>query len=134
MSRTLCFFLLLMSLLAACSDELPTSPADVQRPAAAPAFVWSRAEDASSKHAFLRHFGVGYSYDAVRGSYCEWNDLRCQIINRSELARLATAENKQLFTTASVQNAFSHSKFCYNQRDYVAAIRLDRETAIDLGL
>jgi hypothetical protein len=32
-------------------------------------FQWTRAEDIETRKAFLRNFGVGYSYNAVRGAF-----------------------------------------------------------------
>ena len=48
-------------------------------------FQWTRAEDVETRKAFLRNFGVGYSYNAVRGAYCNWKDIRCQVIDRAVL-------------------------------------------------
>lgn len=37
---------------------------------------------------FYRNYGVGYSYNAVDGEYCNLSDVRCQLINRAVLDRL----------------------------------------------
>ena len=40
-------------------------------------FEWTRAADRETYLSFLRNYGVGYSYNAVRGNYCSWDDIRC---------------------------------------------------------
>lgn len=96
-------------------------------------FVWTRAEDVETRKAFLRNFGVGYSYNAVRGEYCNWRDIRCQVINRMELWRQANA-GIVLWKTQELDNAVIHTKTSYSQRDYVATMDLSTKESIDLGL
>ena len=134
MTRLFLLMALLLLLPTACSDDdlLFTQPETEET--AGQGFVWSRAQDRNSRYAFLRNFGVGYSYNAVKGSYCDWNDLRCQIVNRGELDRVEANSTKKLWTVTKMENSVSHAQFRYNLRDYVAAVRLDTETEIDLGL
>lgn len=42
----------------------------------------SRAASEDIHRSFLRHYAVGYSYEAVGGEYCNLNYVRCQLLNR----------------------------------------------------
>lgn len=97
-------------------------------------FEWTRSSDLPTRYAFLRNYGVGYSYNAVDGEYCNWNDIRCQIINRDVLERLKEDQGITLFRKNTYNLAESKSKYLYNQRDYVAGIHLESDTEVDLGL
>lgn len=124
---------LTLSFITSCSDTvLDEEGKDV--PQANSSFVWARSSDKSDHLAFLRNYGVGYSYDAVEGDYCNWNGIRCQVVNRSVLERLESQQHLYLYGKAE-QDMASHSfKYTYNKRDYVAGIHLDTEVGIDLGL
>ena len=125
-----------MLLAAACSEEDVLSDIAVDsgvQPAAPAAFQWTRAEDVETRKAFLRNFGVGYSYDAVRGSYCDWKDIRCQVVNRRELERQRDLTESMWGSRA--QNYISSlSKVNYSQRDYVQSMDLATKESLDLGL
>lgn len=118
---------------AACTpdgaDDLPVPEGERQE-----GFLWTRAEDLPSRQSFLRNLGVGFSYDAVRGEYCNWNDIRCQIVNRSRMDWQQGVLGMTLWSSIQTSAVNSTSLFTYNQHDYVAAIRLDTQTEIDLGL
>ena len=78
---------LTLSFITSCSDTmLDEEGKDVSQ--ANSSFVWARSSDTSTRLAFLRNFGVGYSYDAVEGDYCNWNGIRCQVVNRNVLERI----------------------------------------------
>ena len=60
----------LLLTVAACSDDQTddlTGGSTGQ--ASAPAFQWTRAEDMATHATFIRNFGVGYSYNAVKGEF-----------------------------------------------------------------
>ena len=97
-------------------------------------FEWTRAADRETYLSFLRNYGVGYSYNAVRGNYCSWDDIRCQVINRAMLDAFSERTGQQLWFTNTVESAQLQSTFKYTQRDYVAAVSLNTHVAIDLGL
>ena len=99
-----------------------------------PAFHWTRAEDVETRNDFLRNFGVGYSYNAVRGEFCNWEDIRCQVVNRYKVRELERQLNTQFFTIDQSENVSTNSRFNYSQRDYVAAIDISSKEAINLGL
>lgn len=136
--RRLLYIVLGVTLLlaAACSEEDVLSDIAVDsgvQPAAPAAFQWTRAEDVETRKAFLRNFGVGYSYDAVRGSYCDWKDIRCQVVNRRELERQRDLTESMWGSRA--QNYISSlSKVNYSQRDYVQSMDLATKESLDLGL
>ena len=96
-------------------------------------FQWTRAEDVETRKAFLRNFGVGYSYNAVRGAYCNWKDIRCQVINRAALDDYA--RNGQVYwVSRQTEDISSTQKMNYSLHDYVQSMRLDTKETIDLGL
>lgn len=97
------------------------------------AFQWTRAEDIETRKAFLRNFGVGYSYNAVRGEYCNWLDIRNQVISRAALEDKARQGNV-LFVTQSLEEISTVQKMNYSLHDYVQSMRLDTKESIDLGL
>lgn len=111
-------------------DGLPVGEND-GRPAAS--FQWTRAEDVETRKAFLRNFGVGYSYDAVRGSYCNWEDIRCQVINRAELERDAYL-GEVMWASQALSYTDINQKVNYSQRDYVQSMDLATKQELDLGL
>lgn len=80
----------------------------------------SRSSATDVSRNFYRHHGVGYSYDAVGGEYCNLGDVRCQVLNRAVLDRLEDMVVDQLLTvdyvnTMSVSNSVSTSVVDYVQ-------------------
>ena len=123
--------LLALCLATSCNDTL----LDEDVPQANSSFEWTRAADRSTHLAFLRNYGVGYSYNAVNGEYCNWNDIRCQVINRNVLERIQELIPTETFYGKTTSDIVSYSsKYTYNTRDYVAGIRLDTKQEVDLGL
>ena len=61
----------------------------VQQPA-------SRASSSAVRRSFFRHHGIGYSYNAVGGEFCNIADVRCQLLNRAVLDRVEREEIDQL--------------------------------------
>ena len=109
----------------ACSDDLPDSLSDTPEEA----FQWTRAEDVETRQQFLRNFGMGYSYDAVRGSYCDWQDIRCQVLNRYEVEQIEGMLHNATENVSMLRCQFEHSL-----HDYVANVSLDTSEEVDLGL
>lgn len=98
-------------------------------------FQWTRAEDVETRSAFLRNFGVGYSYDAVRGEYCNWEDIRCQVINRARLDyAYKMYGTSKLWSSSYAASYYNRTKFEYSHRDYIAASTISTKEEIDLGL
>lgn len=68
---------------------------------------------------FLRHHGVGYSYNAVEGKYCNLGDFRCQILNRAMLEKVGDVV-KYNFLTASNLNELKYTHSSYSSvTDYI---------------
>ena len=136
MQRSLISLSVLLVLLCGCQSVEPPVVPDDGRPSWLPAegFQWTRAEDVSTYHDFMRNFGVGYSYDAVRGSYCDWNDIRCQVVNRAELERVQDWIHERLVVSAEYNTISTASKFNYSKRDYIANVELDLKQKVNLGL
>lgn len=42
---------------------------------------------------FMRHHGIGYSYNGVNGNYCDISDLRCQVLNRTVMNLIRDQEH-----------------------------------------
>lgn len=121
----------------ACQEEtlLDEVPVMVQEEAKDQPFQWTRAEDKETRHAFLRNFGVGYSYDAVRGEYCNWEDIRCQVINRARLDyAMEVLGTSDLWSSGYAPTYHSIAKYEYSHRDYIAASTISTKEEIDLGL
>ncbi len=127
--------LTVMGIMVSCSDDtLDLLTDSVQDSESTDVFQWTRAEDVETRSQFLRNFGVGYSYDAVRGSYCNWQDIRCQVVNRSALLELQAVSGQTLLTTTQMNSVRSCGSFNYSQRDYVANVTMNLKEEVDLGL
>ncbi len=98
-------------------------------------FVWTRAEDVETRDAFMRNFGVGYSYNAVRGEYCNWEDIRCQVINRERCDWAhKNLKTSLLYYSTYVPSYECRTKYEYSHRDYISAFDLKFKAEVDLGL
>lgn len=125
--------ILAAGMLAACEREMSyemTVPQHVSTP-----FQWTRAADIETRDAFMRNFGVGYSYDAVRGKYCNWEDIRCQVINRERCDWAHESEGTSVLYYSNYETSYECvSKYEYSHRDYIAAFDIATQEKIDLGL
>lgn len=130
-----CIFLWMLTLgmLTSCSDSLLDGEGGYDPTVTSP-FEWTRSSDRATYYAFLRNYGVGYSYNAVDGEYCNWNDIRCQVINRDVVERLYTSLQIMLYGKRAFEMAEQNCQYTYNKRDYVAGIHLNSDTEVDLGL
>ena len=132
------FPILLLVFLAGCQlkEQIPvtqeeTMPEWLPKPGG---FEWTKAEDIESRALFLRNFGVGYSYNAVRGSFCDWKDIRCQIVNRRAIEDYQERNGEPLTGLSLATSTIAHSQFNYSKRDYIAAVHLETKEKVDLGL
>ena len=84
------------------------------------AFSWTRGTVGETRYAWLRNFGVGYGYDGVGGHYCNYDDIRAQVINREALR-----EAESIYGPLSMQNTSTyssvHQKVYYSEHDYIAS-------------
>ena len=144
MNKTIHRLLTLALLLAAmtgltssCHDSELTDGIETVAPneSAGEPFQWTRAEDVETRHAFMRNFGVGYSYDAVRGEYCNWEDIRCQVINRKELENaMKNYGASPLWNSYYTPSYSSTTQFEFSQRDYIASGTMHFKEETNLGL
>ena len=81
--------------------------------------------------AFLRNFGVGYGYNAVSGRYCNYDDIRCQVLNRRQLERAAVSLQEKLFFADYTTRSFFRDTIAYSDHDYVAIFNLDEKSSIN---
>ena len=81
--------------------------------------------------AFLRNFGVGYGYNAVEGRYCNYDDIRCQVLNRRQLERAAVNMQEKLFFADYTTRSFFRDTVAYSDHDYVAIFNLDENSSIN---
>ena len=128
-----CFGLMLFS----CSEDDDQQdyllPSPLGEGAGVRPFQWTRAEDVETRAQFLRNFGVGYSYDAVRGSYCDWSDIRCQVLNRAEL-EMQEKRGRKMLVSQNTEYFETKQQLRYSQRDYAASLDLRTSEKINLGL
>jgi len=125
--------LLSVAALTSCSDDAILDGFPAEDNGVNTAFQWTRAEDVETRKAFLRNFGVGYSYNAVRGNYCDWRDIRCQVVNRGELEHLSSL-GEEMWGSREQNSIISESKVNYSQRDYVQTMDLSTKESLNLGL
>ena len=138
MKKTLFYITLALLSLAACSDSetLMESIADISpsEQNGGGEFLWTRAEDKENYAQFLRNFGVGYSYDAVNGSYCDWKDIRCQVFNRYFIENFSESVGESLLHTNQTKFSSVSYNYSYSKRDYVANVGMETNQKIDIGL
>jgi hypothetical protein len=85
----------------------------------------------NSMRQFYRNHGVGYSYNAVTGEYCNIKNFCCQILNRAVLDSLAAADEYP-YLNILYDNEFSFSSQCYTSvEEYVQNLYLDAGLSID---
>lgn len=141
------YITLLLILLSACQkadDEIPLPPIAAETVMDPPSdgnggndsdgFHWVHSKDLSTRNSFVRTFGVGYSYDAVRGSFCNWEDIRCQVISLAELQKYQQSYSTNFYHDISASSVQISSRFDYSLRDYVANITFASDQKINLGL
>jgi hypothetical protein len=68
--------------------------------------VASRATQ-SSMTQFYRHYGIGYSYNAVSGNYCNLRDFRCQVLNRAVIEKIEKEQSIDLLRVNKINQTSS---------------------------
>ena len=114
--------------LGACSQETSWEGDDAAAPSS---FSWTRGTIEETRMAFLRNFGVGYGYNAVSGRYCNYDDIRCQVLNRRQLERAAVNMQEKLFFADYTTRSFFRDTVAYSDHDYVAIFNLDENSSIN---
>ena len=124
----------LLLTVAACSDDQTddlTGGSTGQ--ASAPAFQWTRAEDMATHATFIRNFGVGYSYNAVKGEFCNWRDIRCQVVDRNYCDFFENTYGGKYYRYEPLSGSTCFSEFRWSQRDYVSRSHMSFREEVDLG-
>ena len=97
-------------------------------------FQWTRAQDIETRAMFVRNHGLGYSYNAVRGEYGKWEDIRCQVVDRYALEEYSKLTQSDFVKFQKSTYASDKSSFKYSLRDYVASVNMHLDKEVDLGL
>ena len=97
-------------------------------------FQWTRARDIETRAMFVRNHGLGYSYNAVRGEYGKWEDIRCQVVDRYALEEYSKLTQNDFVKFQKSTYASDKSSFKYSLRDYVASVNMHLDKEVDLGL
>ena len=74
---------------------------------------------------------MGYGYNAVAGRYCNYDDIRCQVLNRRQLERAAVNLQERLFFADYTSHLFYRDTIAYSDHDYVAIFNLDENSSIN---
>lgn len=93
--------------------------------------VWSRAQ---SQQYFLRDHAVGYSYNAISGETYSLDDVRCQVVNRAELDRLADVSNYYLYTVNEEQSVTMEGNVYHSFTQYIQNSHLKAEGEASITL
>lgn len=61
---------------------------------------------------FMRHHGIGYSYNAVEGRYCDMSDFRCQILNRAMLEKYGQTDGYNFLISSNLNEMhYTHESY-----------------------
>lgn len=88
----------------------------------------SRASGNSLRQ-FYRHRGLGYSYNAVNGNYCNMRDFRCQILNRAVLDRISESTGENLVNINHINNVVTDGHVYSSVVEYVAEVNFNADTS-----
>ncbi len=86
----------------------------------------------SSLRQFYRHHGIGYSYNAVSGSYCNLRDFRCQILNRAVIDRISDEQGLSLLNVNPINDVEKEHEVYTSVVDYIAQVNVDASASGDL--
>lgn len=125
-----CAFLVL-----SCSeDEILLMKEEASADSLAKTRVAGEYEEASPDVQFSHSLGVGYSYNAINGEYCNQLDLRCQVINLEKLEDLQYSLGTPLIVTDYLHTTSTEFSSGYGFCDYVQGLTFNGEMAMDIKL
>ena len=118
---------------SACNDEFEGSLSTQEEDAVVwrPTEVLTRAE---SQQNFLRDHAVGYSYNAVSGSFSSLDDVRCQVINRAELDRLKGTSYYTLYVVDNTQTDKTEGRVFHSVTEYIQNTNLKANGKAEITL
>jgi len=118
----------------ACSDELTDelTGASAGQLSEQP-FQWTRSADVATHASFIRNFGVGYSYNALKGEFCNWKDIRCQVVDRNYCDHIEKTYGAKYYNYVPASTVNYFSEFRWSQRDYLANANMSFREEVDLG-
>lgn len=79
----------------------------------------------SAMRQFYRHHGIGYSYNAVDGEYCNVSDFRCQVLNRAVIDEVQDKTLETLLTVDYGVKLETEAKVYSSVIDYVAEVNFE---------
>lgn len=86
------------------------------------------------KNGFIRNYGLGFSYDAVAGQYCDYKSVKCQVLNYAEISKLEE-ELEETFLVSVNSNSISQSTIsAHSFAEYVHKSNFSNGTKADLIL
>ena len=92
----------------------------------------TRASAAQSRRNFYRHHGVGYSYEAVGGEYCNMNYVRCQLLNRAIIDQLEKEVLDPIITLEYINETRVEHSVSTSFVDYVQNSNFSAEASMNL--
>ncbi len=119
--------------MAACSDTLEET--DNKSIDTSTNAIWHSPEvltRAQSQQQFLYNHAVGFSYNAMAGESYALKDVRCQIVNRSELDRLENVSDYFLYTINKEQKVTSEGYIYNSFTEYVQNANLKLEAGASI--
>lgn len=82
---------------------------------------------------FYRHHGIGYSYNAINGSYCNLRDFRCQILNRAVIDRVSDENALTLLNINAINHVEQESSVYSSVVEYIAEANIDASASGSLA-
>lgn len=79
----------------------------------------------STLRQFYRHYGIGYSYNAVNGQYCNLGDFRCQVLNRAVLDSVQNIVKDNLLNVNRKMELRTESSVYTSVTEYIAHCNFD---------
>lgn len=112
-------------LATSCTEESVFAP-ELIAPESSGTYWHTRQLTPSQKGLLRRSFGLGFSYDAVNGGYCDLNAVRCQILNLDSLE-----DRSLLMVDKAVKNEI-RTTVAHNFTEYCQVTNLTGEVSGDV--
>ena len=112
-------------LVTSCTEESVFAP-ELIAPESSGTYWHTRQLTPSQKSLLRRSFGLGFSYDAVNGGYCDLNAVRCQILNLDSLE-----DRSLLMVDKAVKNEI-RTTVAHNFTEYCQVTNLTGEVSGDV--